>query len=140
MGLCLNFSPLTNFIFKEEKCIVMTKGIAIQTILMLLVGILVVGIIVYMVYRYFVGAPLGEQECRSRVTSWCSSCRVMNFDANGYALGSELGNDAAAGTTGCIDEYGFGQGWASTCDCNGGAAGCARTRQNVIDFCAGYTP
>ena len=57
----------------------MTKGIAVQTILMLLVGILVVGIIVYMVYRYFVGAPLAMEECRARAITWCTACKNVNW-------------------------------------------------------------
>ena len=69
----------------------MTKGIAIQTILMLLVGILVVGIIVYMVYRYFVQSPLGEQECRSRAIMWCTGCRNGEWTAGqGTLAGTEL--------------------------------------------------
>jgi len=89
------------------------KGIAIQTILMLLVGILVVGIIVYMVYRYFVGAPLNEQECRSRAITWCTGCKNSNAGVTGdwTAAGSAPGNDldTCAGTyfggapTNCLD-------------------------------------
>jgi len=108
----------------------MTKGIAIQTILMLLVGILVVGIIVYVVYRYFVGAPLGEQECRARLTSWCSSCKVMNYSYAGYALGQNLVD--------CIDNYGF---WTSgtfdatdTCEADG------LSYATLSGFCAQFTP
>jgi uncharacterized membrane-anchored protein len=37
----------------------MSKGIAIQTILMLLAGIVVVGIVVYMVYRYATKSSIG---------------------------------------------------------------------------------
>jgi len=74
----------------------MTKGIAVQTILMLLVGILVVGIIVYMVYRYFVGAPLGMEECRSRAITWCTACKNVNWGltAAGPTITTELTNCA----------------------------------------------
>jgi hypothetical protein len=114
-----------NYLFKEEKSILM-KGIAIQTILMLLVGILVVGIVVYMVYRYFVGAPLNEQECRASLTTWCSSCKVMNFSHAGYTLGDERKT--------CIDRYGFGTGWDTPDDCT------TRGFTVTSGFCAQFTP
>ncbi len=85
-----------SYLFKEEKSIDMRKkGIAIQTILLLLVGILVVGIIVYMVYRYFVGAPLNEQECRARAITWCTGCK--NAGWTGGTVGSDLDT--------CADSY-----------------------------------
>jgi hypothetical protein len=81
----LVISSFENYIFKKKKCICMTKGIAIQTILMLLVGILVVGIVVYMVYRYFVGAPLQMEECRARAIAYCTGC--TNIDPDGAVEG-----------------------------------------------------
>jgi len=57
----------------------MTKGIAIQTILMLLVGILVVGIVVYMVYRYIFSPVINEQECRTRMVNWCTTCKSSGW-------------------------------------------------------------
>jgi len=69
----------------------MSKGIAIQTILMLLVGILVVGIVVYMVYRYMFSPGIGIQECRGRVVSWCTSCAAV-----GWKGGIILTPDAAS--------------------------------------------
>jgi len=53
----------------------MSKGIAIQTILYLLIGVLVVGIVVYLVYTYVIGAPIGEQQCRTQAITWCTSCK-----------------------------------------------------------------
>jgi len=43
---------------------------------MLLVGILVVGIIVYMVYRYMLGPGLTQEDCRSLIVSWCNTCKA----------------------------------------------------------------
>ncbi len=54
----------------------MEKGIAINTILILLVGIMVTGITVYYTYRTFTGSPLSEHECRGMMISWCSSCMM----------------------------------------------------------------
>ncbi len=56
----------------------MSKGIAIETILYLLVGILVVGIVVYLVYTYVIGSPIDENRCRSMAISWCTSCKNAN--------------------------------------------------------------
>jgi hypothetical protein len=85
-----------NYLFKEEKCIDMSKGIAIQTILMLLVGILVVGIVVYMVYRYMFSPQLGINECRARLVTWCTTCATA-----GWKGGLELGTDVAN----CASQY-----------------------------------
>ena len=57
----------------------MTKVIAIQTILMLLVGILVVGIIVYLVYMYTLSPGLTEQSCRQAIVNWCTTCKTSGW-------------------------------------------------------------
>jgi hypothetical protein len=56
---------------------IMSKGIAIDTILMLLVGILVVGIVVYLVYRYMLSPGLDEPACRTEAINWCTNCRTL---------------------------------------------------------------
>ncbi len=110
------------------------KGIAIQTILMLLVGILVVGIIVYMVYRYFLGAPLSEQECRARVTNWCSSCRVMDFGSNGVPMTESVAK--------CVVNYFGDAAWDnSNCDAAGHYCDCNdRGSDFTRSFCTAFTP
>ena len=52
----------------------MSKGIAIRTILLLLVGTVVAAIIIYLVYTYTQTPGLSAQECRSRLISWCTGC------------------------------------------------------------------
>ena len=91
------------------------KGIAIQTVLMLLVGILVVGIVVYMVYRYIFAPPLSIQECRAQFISWCTTCKATNFNG-GFVLGDNLAN--------CVNKYGF-------CPPNGNC--------RLTDDCDGHT-
>jgi len=55
------------------------KGIAIRTILLLLIGVLVAGLLIYYVYRSFSGSAMSREECRSRAVSWCTSCwNAMN--------------------------------------------------------------
>jgi hypothetical protein len=77
---------------------IMSKGIAINTILMLLVGILVVGIVVYLVYKFMLSPGLSQTECRTQFVAWCTSCK-----ASGFAGGFDLGNQLAD----CINKYGF---------------------------------
>ena len=56
------------------------KGIAIQTILLLLVGVLVVGILVYLVYRASGSSSFSVAECRAKLTDICTMC--LNADWN----------------------------------------------------------
>ncbi len=97
------------------------KGIAIQTILLLLVGILVVGIIVYMVYRYFVGAPLSEQECRSRAITWCTGCKNSNSGISPPTPWTVAGSTPGADLDTCAGTYFPG----IPADCDGADGWCA---------------
>ena len=81
------------------------KGIAIQTILLLLVGTLVVGILVYATYKSTTGSPLSEYECRGRMITWCTGCRNV-----GWSGGSGMSSELSA----CAQKY-----WSiSHADCN----------------------
>jgi hypothetical protein len=74
----------------------MEKGIAITTILALLVGIVVVGIIVFLAYSYVPSPVLSEQDCRARLISWCTSCSVAGWkDVN--SMNDELKD--------CVETY-----------------------------------
>ena len=59
----------------------MSKGIAVNTILYLLLGVLVVGIVIYLVYTYALGPGMSIQDCRSRVQNWCNSCKIAGWAA-----------------------------------------------------------
>ena len=52
----------------------MSKGIAIRSILLLLIGILVAVGLIYLVYRYATSSQLGMEECRAAIISWCTTC------------------------------------------------------------------
>jgi len=69
----------------------MAKGIALQTILMLLVGILVVGIVVYLVYRYMVGPGLTTEGCRQAIVNWCTTCSASGWISN-IKVSSDVNN------------------------------------------------
>jgi len=83
----------------------MRKGIAVRTILLLVIGILVAGILVYMVYRSFTGTTLSQEECRSRAISYCTLCYTSNWLS-----------EIEAGAAACTADY-FGTGWTDTSDC-----------------------
>jgi hypothetical protein len=96
----------------------MSKGIAIQTILMLLVGILVVGIVVYMVYRYATKSSIGQEGCRAVIMDWCSMCK--NFDPEWKTHG---GPDQTAELIDCINNY-FPSNYFSPGTCHGNNCYC----------------
>jgi len=56
----------------------MGKGIAVRTILLLVVGVLTVGILVYLVYETSSTSGFTVSECRSELTNICNFC--MNMD------------------------------------------------------------
>jgi len=68
----------------------MSKGIAIQTILYLLIGVLVVGVVVYLVYTYIMSPVLPETQCRAIATSWCTSCKTSGWVAAGPEPSDDL--------------------------------------------------
>ena len=105
----------------------MSKGIAIRTILTLLLGVLVVGIVVYLVYSYTMGPQLSEQECRSRVITWCTGCSVA-----GWADG--VGTIAAdSDIESCIEKHFDMNDWSGL-DCNDIYSGTS----TVEDFCKAF--
>jgi len=111
------------------------KGIAIQTILLLLIGVLVAGLLVYYTYRYFSGSALSREECRARAVSWCTGCwNAMN------AKGSECADWEDSGTCGvgpdpseelenCVDDYYPGYDLTGVTNCH-----------NQDDFCKNFIP
>ncbi len=60
----------------------MSKGIAIRTILLLVIGVLIAGILVYFVYSYTSTPTLGKTECMSKVTSWCTTCMISGWSTS----------------------------------------------------------
>jgi hypothetical protein len=66
------------------------KGIAVQTILLLLVGILTVGVIIYAVYTLTSGSTMSELQCRGLIISWCTSCSNLGYPAGGPGMSDKL--------------------------------------------------
>ena len=98
---------------------IIMKGIAIQTILLLLVGILVAGVIIYLVYTYTSGPSLSSYDCRTNLISWCTTCSIVSWN-DGTKLSKEVAD--------CTTKY-FGYSTVQNIKCNEkiGTAGTACT-------------
>jgi len=59
-----------------------SKGIAIQTILLLLVGIIVVAVLIYFVYSYISNPTLSATDCRARLISYCMTCMNVKWSGS----------------------------------------------------------
>jgi len=57
----------------------MSKRIAIQTILLLVLGVIVAGVLIFLVYIYSKTATLTEAECRSRANNLCMHCKHADW-------------------------------------------------------------
>ena len=93
----------------------MIKGIAITTILILTVGIIVSGLVIYQSYKTFTTSTLSEHECRVRLISWCIGCMNMGW-SGGVGMSSELSE--------CANKY-----W-----------GIVHTDCDAEDDCSGFIP
>jgi len=111
----------------------MRKGIAIHTILLLVVGLIVAGIIIYLAYRTFSGSALGQEECRSMAISWCTGCwnamKSAGSDCDGWSgTGCDVGPDPSDELETCANSY-YGAGWTSKANC-----------EDEKDFCSIFIP
>jgi hypothetical protein len=78
------------------------KGIAITSLVMLILGMIVVAILGYLIYKVFTGgagSAFSKEECKAKYIAICSNC--INFD---YCPDSE--------PTGC-DSDDFGLSWSN---------------------------
>jgi len=87
------------------------KGIAVRTILLFLIGILVVALIVYLVYTTFSGTSLSQQDCRSMMVGWCTTCWTATKNvgaacaANWDAAACQVGPAASQELIDCASDY-----------------------------------
>ena len=56
------------------------KGLATQTIGLILITIIVIGVLFYLFYKS--SKPVGVQECSARWFDWCMRCRSGGWNAN----------------------------------------------------------
>jgi hypothetical protein len=102
----------------------MSKGIAVDTILMLLIGIVVAGLVIFLVYKYLVGTPLDQERCKARLITWCTSCKLAcSGDWTAANCGNYPGNDVGT-ATGCAQKY-FGFTITSPANCRNHKSDCS---------------
>lgn len=74
----------------------MKKGIAIETVILLLIGILVIGIMTYLIYKASANKTLSLYECKAKLMDICKICKNTNWDAiyllNDLAIPNNLYN------------------------------------------------
>jgi len=69
----------------------MSKGMATETIAKMLIVIFVVGIVVYIIYKYVLHSPLDEQGCAAMMTAWCGNCEMAKPSGSTvYSGGPEM--------------------------------------------------
>lgn len=73
---------LTKYLRKEKENLYMSKGVAVRTIILFLLGLLVLVIVAYMVYRVFYSPTIPLTECRTRWTYFCTECKVAGWSDN----------------------------------------------------------
>ena len=75
----------------------MSKGIATETIIKIMLGLIVVAIILYLIYKFVLKSPISPEECKARLVSWCTSCKISNFKADPFEMSEDLKT--------CIDNH-----------------------------------
>lgn len=75
------------------------KGIAVQTIILVLLGLVVLVFIAYWLYTLFAGeTPLSMEQCRIKLLTWCEMCKN-----NDWSAAIALASDATASR--CYNDY-----------------------------------
>ncbi len=62
----------------------MGKGVAIPYIIALVIGLIVLVLVAYWIYRMFSTGAMSAEECKSKFIDWCTSC--MNRRWKGGSL------------------------------------------------------
>ena len=86
----------------------MKKGLAIPYIIALVLGIIVLAVCAYLIYRAFSEGKLDCGGCKAKFTTWCSVCYLGDWDED-YELGDELSK--------CVAECGYWPGATAVTDC-----------------------
>jgi hypothetical protein len=60
----------------------MKKGIATETTILILIGILVIAIMAYLIYKAATAKALSMYECKSKLMDICRMCKNTNWDAS----------------------------------------------------------
>jgi hypothetical protein len=97
----------------------MSKGIATETIIKIMLGLIAIVIIVYLLYRYVLKSPIAPEECKTRFTAWCANCKIVSFSG---------GPEPDKGLKECANRYNMPD-ISGAMDCTGHE-----------DLCKGYLP
>ncbi|MCS7123098.1 MAG: hypothetical protein RMJ17_00780 [Candidatus Aenigmarchaeota archaeon] len=57
----------------------MSKGVAIDKVILLLLGIIVLALIGYLLYTTFVGAGSAQRICEAALVSACGQCKLLGW-------------------------------------------------------------
>ncbi|MEM5811246.1 MAG: hypothetical protein QXG91_00680 [Candidatus Aenigmatarchaeota archaeon] len=60
----------------------MFKGVAVQKIILLILGIIVLAIVGYLLYVVFIGGKPTRDVCNAALISACGQCKVSGWDSN----------------------------------------------------------
>ena len=85
----------------------MNKGLAVPYIIALILGVIILAVAAYLVYKSVWGSKLDCQECKAKFTTWCSICYLADWDKE-YNLGD---------LSECVDECGYWPGATAGKDC-----------------------
>ncbi len=71
------------------------KGVAVPYVIAILLGVIVLAVAIYIIYKVVTEGALECEECRAKFTGWCSTCYLANSadPANWQNEGSELGDE-----------------------------------------------
>jgi hypothetical protein len=97
----------------------MKRGLAVPYIIALILGLIILAVAAYLIYKAVTGGELDCQECKAKFTTWCSMCYLANWEKD-YELGEELSK--------CVSECGFWPGASEDMDC---------THSNADESCKG---
>lgn len=92
------------------------KGVAISYVIALAIGLIILAVGAYLIYKAMSEGSLECQECKAKFAAWCSTCYL-----SGWSGDTQLGQDLSE----CLDDCGL---WASPAadkDCVGAAPYCA---------------
>lgn len=78
------------------------KGVAVPYIIAIILGVIVLAVAVYLIYKVITGETLDCEECRAKFTGWCSTCYLANTGQTTWINeGSKLGDKLAKCLNGC---------------------------------------
>jgi len=67
----------------------MSKGIATETIVKLLICLICLAILTFLIYKYVLNSGLDERTCAARMAAWCGQCQIAKF-TGGSGMDSKL--------------------------------------------------